>query len=234
MAVLQVHRLGTRTYGAVFAAMKAHTDAADAGTPDQIWLVEHLPVFTQGQAGRAEHVLMAGDIPVVKSDRGGQVTYHGPGQLVVYALLDLQSLRLNVRQLVGALEQAAIALLAGYGIAAELRAGAPGVYVGAAKIASLGLRVRRGRSYHGLAVNVAMDLAPFDRINPCGYSGLRMTQLSDLLPPARIPTMGAVAAALLDALAPRLGYASWAESTEPPTALGAATSIAIQAEVSAP
>ncbi len=215
--------------------MKIHTDAADARTPDQIWLVEHLPVFTQGQAGRAEHVLMAGDIPVVKSDRGGQVTYHGPGQLVVYPLLDLQRLHLNVRQLVGALEQAVIALLAGCGIAAELRAGAPGVYVGAAKIASLGLRVRRGRSYHGLAINVAMDLAPFDRINPCGYPGLRMTQLTDLLPSARVPTTGAVAAALLDALAPRLGYASWVESTEPPAALGVtATRIATQAEVSGP
>ncbi|MFP5306324.1 MAG: lipoyl(octanoyl) transferase LipB [Gammaproteobacteria bacterium] len=182
-----VRPLGLQDYAPMLARMRAFTDARGAETPDEIWMLEHPPVFTQGQAGKAEHVLAAGDIPVVQADRGGQVTYHGPGQLVVYFLLDLQRLGYGIRSLVTRIEQAMIDVLAGYGIAAHADREAPGVYVdgagglpGGAKIGSLGLRVRRGCSYHGLALNVAMDLEPFSRINPCGYSGLRMTQIADL------------------------------------------------------
>lgn len=179
-APLLLRRLGRRDYQPVWRAMRAFTDARDAETPSEIWLVEHPPVFTQGQAGKAEHLLAPGDIPVVQTDRGGQVTYHGPGQVVLYLLLDLRRAGLGVRALVSRLEQAVVDLLAAHGIAAAARPDAPGVYVGDAKIASLGLRVRHGRSYHGLALNVAMDLAPFARINPCGHQGLAVTQLADL------------------------------------------------------
>jgi lipoyl(octanoyl) transferase len=147
---------------------------------DQLWLVEHPPTYTLGQAGLRSHILDPGDIPVVHSDRGGQVTYHGPGQTILYTLIDLPRRGLGVRALVSTLEQAVVEVLAGYDISAELRPGAPGVYVANAKIASLGLRVRRGRSYHGGAINVAMDLEPFQRINPCGFPGLEVTQVADL------------------------------------------------------
>ena len=149
----------------------------DDSTPDEIWLVEHLPVFTQGQAGKAEHLLMTGDIPVIQSDRGGQVTYHGPGQQVMYVLLNLKRRKLGVRELVTLLEQTVVNTLAEYGIDAHPRADAPGVYVGEMKICSLGLRIRKGCSFHGLALNINMDLAPFQRINPCGYAGMEMTQM---------------------------------------------------------
>ncbi len=162
--------------------MRAFTDARNPDTPDELWLLEHPPVFTLGQAGRPEHVLDAGDIPVIRSDRGGQVTYHGPGQLVAYLLYDLRRGRVGVKQLVRILEQSVIDLLAARGISAVARPDAPGVYVHEAKIASLGLRVRRGCSYHGLALNLDMDLAPFRRINPCGYAGLLVTRVVDLLP----------------------------------------------------
>ncbi|HSG53426.1 MAG TPA: lipoyl(octanoyl) transferase LipB [Rheinheimera sp.] len=177
---LLIRDLATEDYTAVWQAMQQLTDQRDANTLDQLWLLEHQPVFTQGQAGKAEHLLFPGDIPVVKVDRGGQVTYHGPGQLVVYVLLDLKRRNLGVRQLVTMLEQVLIQLLAGYGIEAYAKPDAPGVYVGEAKIASLGLRVRKGCTFHGLALNVNMDLAPFSRINPCGYAGMQMIQCKDL------------------------------------------------------
>jgi len=158
--------------------MHDFTDSRDETTPDEIWLVEHLPVFTQGQAGKAEHLLMTGDIPVIQSDRGGQVTYHGPGQQVMYVLLNLKRRKLGVRELVTLLEQTVVNTLAEYGIDAHPRADAPGVYVGEMKICSLGLRIRKGCSFHGLALNINMDLAPFLRINPCGYAGMEMTQMS--------------------------------------------------------
>jgi lipoyl(octanoyl) transferase len=160
--------------------MQAFNAARDEATADEIWLLEHLPVYTLGLNGKPEHVLEPGTIPVVNIDRGGQVTYHGPGQIVVYLLLDLRRLGYGVRELVRRMEGAVIALLASYGVAAERREGAPGVYVGEAKIAALGLRVRRGCCYHGLALNVDMDLEPFSRINPCGYSGLPVTQTLDV------------------------------------------------------
>lgn len=160
--------------------MKQFTAQRTAETRDEIWLVRHAPVFTQGQAGKAEHLLDAHGIPVVKIDRGGQITYHGPGQIVMYVLLDLRRWRLNVRELVRTMEQAVIALLAEYGVAAEGREEAPGVYVGNAKIAALGLKIRNGCCYHGLSFNVEMDLAPFGYINPCGYAGLRVTQARDI------------------------------------------------------
>lgn len=175
-----VRRLGMQPYAPVFEKMRAFTLARDAATPDEIWLLQHPPVFTQGQAGKAEHVLAPGAIPVVQSDRGGQVTYHGPGQLVGYVLVDLRRLGYGIRSLVTRIEDAIVATLAGYGIAAAARRDAPGVYVQQEKIASLGLRVRQGCSYHGLALNVAMDLEPFARINPCGYQGLKMTQIAAL------------------------------------------------------
>ncbi|WP_130834370.1 lipoyl(octanoyl) transferase LipB [[Erwinia] mediterraneensis] len=177
---LLVRQLGLRNWQTVSAAMHQFTDQRDDHSADEIWLVEHFPVFTQGQAGKAEHVLMPGDIPVVQSDRGGQVTYHGPGQQVMYVLIDVKRRKLGVRQLVTALEETVIATLAHFGIEARARADAPGVYVGAQKICSLGLRIRKGCSFHGLALNVAMDLEPFSRINPCGYAGMAMTQLSAL------------------------------------------------------
>ena len=173
--------LGRRPYLPVWQAMRELTDGRDEATPDQFWLVEHDPVFTQGQAGKPEHLLMPGDIPVVQTDRGGQVTYHGPGQVVLYPLLDVRRCGIGVRELVTALERAVIELLAEYGIEAHARPDAPGVYVGEAKIASLGLRIRRGASFHGVALNVNGDLAPFQRINPCGYAGMAMTRLADLV-----------------------------------------------------
>ncbi|HNW78149.1 MAG TPA: lipoyl(octanoyl) transferase LipB [Candidatus Competibacteraceae bacterium] len=202
--------LGRQDYGPVFAAMQAFTEARDAATLDELWWVEHPPVFTQGLAGKAEHLLAPGAIPVVQVDRGGQVTYHGPGQLVVYCLLDVRRLGLSVRALVSVLEDAVIELLAGYGITAQARPDAPGVYVNEAKIASLGLRLRQGRSYHGLSLNVAMDLEPFTRINPCGYPGLRVTQLREL---GVALDLDSAAAALLPGLGRRLGYTCYSTIT---------------------
>ncbi|MCE8029478.1 lipoyl(octanoyl) transferase LipB [Billgrantia desiderata] len=180
-APIELRRLGRRPYLPVWQAMRELTDTRDEATADQLWLVEHEPVFTQGQAGKPEHLLMPGDIPVVQTDRGGQVTYHGPGQVVLYPLIDVKRCRLGVRDLVSALENAVIAVLAEQGIEARARPDAPGVYVGEAKIASLGLRIRRGASYHGVALNVDADLSPFARINPCGYAGMAMTRLADLV-----------------------------------------------------
>ena len=172
--------LGIREYEPVWRDMQRFTETRDENTRDEIWVLQHEPVFTLGQNGKTEHILNPGDIPVVKIDRGGQVTYHGPGQLVVYPLLDLRRLKIGVRQLVCALENAVIDTLRQYGIEAYGKRDAPGVYTEERKIAALGLRVKRGCSYHGLAFNIAMDLEPFQRINPCGYAGLEVTQTSDL------------------------------------------------------
>lgn len=177
---LVIRQLGLQPYERVSRAMHRFTDERNAASADEIWLLQHPHVFTQGQAGKAEHLLQPGAIPVIQSDRGGQVTFHGPGQQVMYVLLDLRRRRLGVRDLVTLLEQTVIATLARFAISAHARADAPGVYVGVDKICSLGLRIRKGCSFHGLALNVAMDLSPFLRINPCGYVGLRMTQVSDL------------------------------------------------------
>lgn len=204
-ASIAVCQLGLQPYERVFAAMKDYTESRTEQSPDQFWVVQHPPVFTQGQAGKAEHLLMPGDIPVLKVDRGGQVTYHGPGQLVIYTLIDLKRAGLNVRELVCAIELSLKALLASYDIKAETRDKAPGVYVGDAKIASLGLRIRRGRSYHGLALNVDVDLEPFQRINPCGYQGLQMTQLKDLLSDSDMPAWQVLEKQLIDELVQRLG-----------------------------
>jgi len=189
--------LGRVAYEPTWRAMQRLVDTRGPGTPDEIWFLEHPQVFTLGMNSRPEHLLGTGDIPVVQIDRGGQVTYHGPGQLVVYPLMDLGRARLGVRTLVEGIERAIIATVAGWGIEAYGRRDAPGVYVGPRKLASVGLRIRRGCSYHGLALNVAMDLEPFRRINPCGYAGLEMTQVSELGGPS---DLGVVA----DALAPRL------------------------------
>lgn len=190
---LVIRDLGLQPYEPVWEAMKAFTSGRDRSVADELWCVQHPPVYTQGQAGKAEHILMPGDIPVVQADRGGQVTYHGPGQLVVYLMIDLPRAGLGVRQLVDIIEQSLVTLLAEQGITAAPRPDAPGVYVNGAKIASLGLRVRRGCSFHGLALNVDMDMEPFTRINPCGFSGMPMCQVSDF-----------TASASLEPLAPRL------------------------------
>jgi lipoyl(octanoyl) transferase len=177
---LTVRRLGLADYLPVWQAMQDFTDRRDDDTGDELWLVQHPPVFTQGQAGRAEHLLAPGDIPVIQVDRGGQVTYHGPGQIVAYPLVDLRRRGVGVKDFVHRIEEAIIRVLAHYGVTGERVCGAPGIYVAGAKIASLGLRVRRGCSFHGLAFNIDMDLEPFRRINPCGYAGLEVTQLSAL------------------------------------------------------
>ena len=204
MPELVVRHLGLVDYQPTLEAMRELTRERDAQTPDEIWLLQHPKVFTQGQAGKAEHVLAAGDIPVIQVERGGQVTYHGPGQLVAYLMLDLRRLDLGVRELVTAMEQSLVELLASYGIEAAPKADAPGVYVAGDKIASLGLRVSRGCSFHGLALNVDMDMTPFLRINPCGYAGLKMVQMRDLLPAP--PAFDEVAQRLEQALRQRLGY----------------------------
>jgi lipoyl(octanoyl) transferase len=190
-------------YESTWRAMEKFTLERGPGTPDEIWFLEHPPVFTLGMAGKMEHVLAPGDIPLIHIDRGGQVTYHGPGQLVVYPLIDLRRQKLGVRELVEALENSVIDTLAGYGIDARGRRDAPGVYVDARKVCSIGIRVRRGCSYHGIAFNVAMDLSPFHRINPCGYAGLEMTQVSDLGGPSSVRH---VAEDLMPALLEQLGY----------------------------
>ena len=201
--------LGRVAYEPTWRAMQRFVDARGPDTPDEIWFLEHPPVFTLGMNARAEHLLATGDIPVVQIDRGGQVTYHGPGQLVVYPLLDLDRAGLGVRALVAGIERAIVAAVAAWGIEAFGRRDAPGVYVGPRKLASVGLRIRRSCSYHGLALNVAMDLEPFRRINPCGYAGLEMTQLSELGGPSDV---GAVADVLAPLLLAELGFAAPAQS----------------------
>ena len=181
LPVVEIRQLGRAEYAPTWRAMQDFTAQRDATTFDEIWLVDHPPVYTLGVAARAQHLPRgANDIPIVKTDRGGQITYHGPGQLVAYLLLDLRRRELSVRPLITLMERAVIDLLADYGVSAETRADAPGVYVGNAKIAALGLRIRRGCCYHGLALNVEMDLQPFVAIDPCGYPGLPVTQLRDL------------------------------------------------------
>lgn len=196
--------LGRVEYEPTWRAMQAFTETRGPETRDEIWFLEHPPVFTLGLAGKLEHVLAPGEIPVIHIDRGGQVTYHGPGQLVVYPLIDLKRLKLGVRALVEGIENSVIDVMAAFGIETMSKRDAPGVYTpDGRKLASLGLRVRRGCTYHGLAFNVAMDLEPFSRINPCGYAGLQMTQVSELGGPANVPD---VAQALKPRLLDRLGY----------------------------
>ena len=177
---MHIENLGLRPYQEIWDAMRAYTAARDATSEDQIWLVQHPPVYTQGQAGKPEHLLAPGDIPVIQIDRGGQITYHGPGQIVMYLLLDIRRAGIGIRALVSLIEESVIGFLQEQGIHAQSRADAPGVYVDGKKIASLGLRVRGGCTYHGVALNVNMDLEPFSRINPCGLVGMQMTQLRDL------------------------------------------------------
>lgn len=199
-----IRHLGLQDYSAIFTAMKAFNEQRDADTADEIWMLEHQPVFTQGQAGKEEYILFPGDIPVVKSDRGGHVTYHGPGQITAYVLVDLKRLKIGVRDLVTLIEQALVVTLAHWNINATARADAPGVYVdNGDKIASLGLRIRKGCSYHGLNFNVSMDLSPWQRINPCGL-GVAMTQLSDLVD--QPPNIKQVMDKLADSLRAGLGY----------------------------
>lgn len=201
---LLVRSLGLADYEPTWHAMQRFTLGRGPETPDEIWLLEHPPVFTLGQAGRLEHLKRDIGVPVVKVDRGGQITYHGPGQVVAYLLLDLARRHLRVRELVSLIEQAIIDLLAGYGIVSARRPGAPGVYVAEAKVAALGLRVRQGGCYHGLSLNVAMDLDPFAAIDPCGYSGLAVTQLRDL---GVTEDIAAVGGRLIDQLERKLGEA---------------------------
>jgi len=208
---LRVRRFaGRQPYEPVWQAMRAFTDQRDADSVDELWVLEHDPVFTLGQAGKWEHVLMPGEIPVVPVDRGGQVTYHGPGQIVAYPLLDLRRLGIGVRELVHRIEQAIIDTLEHWNIGAERVAGAPGVYVAGAKVAALGLRVRRGCTFHGLAFNVNMDLEPFHRINPCGYKGLQVTQVLDLGGPSSLETVRDV---LIEELVSQFGFR--AQAAEP-------------------
>jgi lipoyl(octanoyl) transferase len=195
--------LGQVDYLSVLQQMQVFTHERSVDTPDEVWLVQHPPVFTLGRNGKMEHVLAPGDIPVVPIDRGGQVTYHGPGQLVVYLLLDIRRKGLGVRELVMGIEQAVVDLLSHYGITAQGDRNAPGVYVQGSKIAALGLRVTKGRTYHGLSLNVAMDLTPFERINPCGYAGLKVTQCQDL---GIAQTPFEIAGELCECLATQLGY----------------------------
>ena len=185
-----IRQLNNIDYVDVWHAMQNFTDNRDEHTADELWLVEHPPVFTQGQAGKDEHLLMPGDIPVVKVDRGGQVTYHGPGQQVIYFMINLRRRKMGVRELVTLIESGIITSMADFGIEAKAKSDAPGVYVDGKKIASLGLRVRKGCSFHGLALNVNMDLSPFQRINPCGYQGLEMIQTIDLQGPSSVEQAG--------------------------------------------
>ncbi|MBU3055484.1 lipoyl(octanoyl) transferase LipB [Pseudomonas indica] len=203
-AELVVRHLGVVDYLPTLESMRRLTAERNELTPDEIWLLQHPRVFTQGQAGKSEHLLAPGDIPVIQVDRGGQVTYHGPGQLVAYLMLDLRRLNLGVRELVTAMEESLVDVLASYSVEAAPKADAPGVYVNGDKIASLGLRVSRGCSFHGLALNVDMDMTPFLRINPCGYAGLKMVQLRDLLDTP--PAIEEVAQRLEQVLRQRLGY----------------------------
>ncbi|CAM2902900.1 lipoyl(octanoyl) transferase LipB [Shewanella loihica] len=201
--VLHIRHLGRQDYESVWHAMQEYTDNRDETSRDELWIVEHPPVFTQGQAGKSEHILNPGDIPVIQVDRGGQVTYHGPGQLVAYPLLDIKRLKIGVRQLVTDIEQSIVKMLALYGIEAYPKADAPGVYVEERKIASLGLRIRKGCSFHGLALNVDMDMSPFQRINPCGYAGLEMAQCKPLKGPQSVEEAGEK---LIQTFSQELGY----------------------------
>lgn len=208
-----VKRLGRVDYEPAWEAMQVFTATRDADTEDEIWLLEHPPVYTLGQAGRPEHLLRQdAGIPLVKIDRGGQITYHGPGQLVAYLLLDLRRRHLKVRELVALMEQALIDCLAGYGLAAERKAGAPGVYIGGAKIAALGLRVRNGCSYHGLSLNVDVDLAPFGWINPCGYEGLQTIRMKDFGVADDVAAVGDRLLAHLQRLLPPVALAEAAQA----------------------
>ncbi len=213
MVVLKVRQLGVRDYAPVWQAMQQFTDERDKNTEDEIWLLQHSAVFTLGKAGKAEHLLNPADIPVVKVDRGGQVTFHGPGQLVAYMLLDVNRLGIGVRELVTRLENSIIDTLCDYGIVAQSRKEAPGVYVAERKIAALGLRLRRGCCFHGLALNVDMDLEPFARINPCGYAGLEITQMADLIAADSIAELNieAVSRRLLSNLKQQLKYTALIE-----------------------
>lgn len=207
---LIIRRMGLRDYEPVWRAMQTFTSERQEETPDELWVLSHPPVFTQGQAGKAEHLLAPGEIPVIQIDRGGQVTYHGPGQLVVYLLIDVRRAGLGVRELVSLIEQSIIDTLSSVRIEAKTRPGAPGVYVADAKIAALGLRIRRGCSYHGLSLNVAMDMEPFARINPCGYEGLAVTQVADYVKDAGASElMVTIEKLLLQQLLPQLGQYSW-------------------------
>ncbi|WP_456380056.1 lipoyl(octanoyl) transferase LipB [Thiolapillus sp.] len=197
MQPVLMRQLGLRDYEQTWREMRAFTNQRTPQTPSEIWLLEHYPVFTQGQAGKAEHVLDPGAIPVVHSDRGGQVTYHGPGQLLLYLLLDLKAINKGIRGLVSCMEEAVIQLLAHHGIEAAARRDAPGVYVGEEKIAALGLRVRKGYTYHGLALNLDMDLTPFGYINPCGHAGQQVTRLKDLGVDLKAPQAGRELAGIL-------------------------------------
>jgi lipoyl(octanoyl) transferase len=214
---LLVRHLGRRAYEPVWRAMQTFTDQRDESCADELWLVEHDPVFTLGQAGKREHVLAAGDIPVIPVDRGGQVTYHGPGQIVAYPLIDLRRAGLGVRDFVTRIEQAIIDTLEHWNIVALRKDGAPGVYVANAKIAALGLRVRRGCAFHGLALNVAMDLQPFKRINPCGYQGLQVTQVLDLGGPSPLAEIESV---LVAELARQLGLDARTMNPQPTIGAG--------------
>jgi lipoyl(octanoyl) transferase len=205
MPELIVRSLGRQPYLETWEAMKSFTAQRDEHTSDELWCLEHPQVYTQGQAGKAEHILAPGDIPVIQVDRGGQVTYHGPGQLVVYLMIGLTRRKIGVRGLVDIIEQGLVRTLAELGITARPRPDAPGVYVGDAKIASLGLRVRRGCSFHGLALNVDMDMEPFRRINPCGYAGLAMCQIRDFVVPV---SMGDIEKRLVAQLVSGLGDSS--------------------------
>ena len=178
---VKIKHLGFSEYEPVWRAMQEFTDSRDKDTTDEIWTVEHPPVFTQGQAGKAEHILAAGDIPVIQVDRGGQVTYHGPGQIVIYPLIDLKRHKMGIKALVHGIEESIIQTLSQYDVYAQRRENAPGVYVEGKKVASLGLRVRKGCTFHGLAFNIRMDLEPFSRINPCGFLGLEVVQLSEFV-----------------------------------------------------
>ena len=211
---LVVKRLGRQDYEPVWKAMHEFTDQRTEETPDEVWLVEHNPVFTQGQAGKAEHLINTGDIPVVQSDRGGQVTYHGPGQLVAYFLINLRRKKLGVRDLVTNIENLVINTLKAYNIDSAARPDAPGVYVDSKKICSLGLRIRKGCSFHGLALNVNMDLTPFLRINPCGYQGMEMVQVSQFGGPDDVE---AVEKQLIQELVTLLDYEQVEFSTEAPS-----------------
>ena len=211
---LVVKRLGRQDYEPVWKAMHEFTDQRTEDTLDEVWLVEHNPVFTQGQAGKAEHLLNTGDIPVVQSDRGGQVTYHGPGQLVAYFLINLRRKNFGVRDLVTHIENIVINTLKAYDIDSAARPDAPGVYVDGKKICSLGLRIRKGCSFHGLALNVNMDLAPFLRINPCGYEGMEMVQISQVGGPNNLHL---VEEQLIQELVTLLDYKQVEFSTEAPS-----------------
>lgn len=198
-----IRKLGMVPYEPTWRKMQEFTEERDDNTLDELWLVEHPPVFTLGKAAKHEHLLNTGDIPVVQIDRGGQVTYHGPGQLVLYAMVDIQRKNIGVRALVTALENALINTLKMYGIDSVARRDAPGVYVDGAKIAAVGLRIRKGRSFHGLSLNLDMDLEPFSRINPCGYQGLQVTQLSDLI---KLPGIDEIERIMVQQLVNQLGY----------------------------